>query len=112
MAWCIGRTEALTDPVAARRKALAKLRALEEVDDPESLVVPILIDAILMAESYRGARHQVTFLNELTRSVDALIRELNAVEKAREWAEPVNGSNELGRSNSCDQDVERVGDLK
>ena len=89
MSWCIGRTEALADPLAARRKALAKLRALEEVDDPESLVVPILIDAILMAESYRGARHEITFLPELTRSVDALIRELNAVEKAREWAEPV-----------------------
>ena len=81
----------MTDPVGARRKALAKLRALEELDDPESFVVPILIDAILMAESYRGARHEVTFLNELTRSVDALIRELNAVEKAREWAEPVTG---------------------
>ena len=92
MAWCIGRSEALADPLAARRKALAKLRGLEQIDDPESLVVPILIDAILMAESYRGARHEVTFLNELTRSVDALIRELNAVEKAREWAEPVTGS--------------------
>ena len=90
MAWCIGRTEAMNDPVSARRKALAKLRALENVDDPESLVVPILIDAILMAESYRGARHQITFLPELTRSVDALIRELNAVEKAREWADAVN----------------------
>jgi len=87
MAWCIGRTEAMADPIAARRKALAKLRGLEDIDDPESLVVPILIDAILMAESYRGARHQVTFLDELTRSVDALIRDLNAVEKAREWAE-------------------------
>jgi hypothetical protein len=87
MGWCIGRTEALADPVAARRKALAKLRALEEVEDPESLVVPILIDAILMAESYRGARHDITFLPELTRSVDALIRELNLVEKAKEWAE-------------------------
>jgi hypothetical protein len=54
--------------------------------------VPILIDAILMAESYRGARHEITFLPELTRSVDALIRELNAVEKAREWAEPVTGA--------------------
>jgi hypothetical protein len=79
----------MNDPVAARRKALAKLRGLESVDDPESLVVPILIDAILMAESYRGARHQITFLDEMTRNVDALIRELNAVEKAREWAEPV-----------------------
>jgi len=92
MGWVIGRTEAMNDPVSARRKALAKLRGLEELEDPESLVVPILIDAILMAESYRGARHQVTFLNELTRSVDALIRELNAAEKAREWAEPVTGA--------------------
>jgi hypothetical protein len=89
MSWFIGRTEAMTDPLGARRKALAKLRGLEEVDDPESLVVPILIDAILMAESYRGARHEITFLPELTRSVDALIRELNIVEKAKEWAEAV-----------------------
>ena len=89
MAWCIGRSEAMGDPVAARRKALSKLRLLEDVEDPESLVVPILIDAILMAESYRGARHDITFLAELTRSVDALIRELNAAEKAKEWAEPV-----------------------
>ena len=85
MTWCIGRTEALSDPLAARRKALAKLRAIGELEDPESLVVPILIDAILMAESYRGARHEITFLPELTRSVDALIRELNAAEKAKEW---------------------------
>jgi len=92
MAWCIARSEALADPVAARRKALAKLRNLESIDDPESFVVPILIDAILMAESYRGARHEITFLPELTRSVDALIRELNAAEKAREWAEPVSGA--------------------
>ena len=89
MAWHIGRTEALSDPLAARRKALAKLRGLTGLEDPESVVVPILIDAIIMAESYRGARHEITFLAELTRSVDALIRELNAAEKAREWAEPV-----------------------
>jgi len=89
MGWCIGRTEAMADPLAARRKALAKLRALEQLDDPESLVVPILIDAILMAESYRGARHDITFLPELSRSVDALIRELNAVEKAQEWSDPL-----------------------
>ena len=86
MSWCIGRVEALSDPVAARLKAMTKLRRLAELDDPEGLVVPILIDAILMAESYRGARHQITFLPELTRSVDALIRELNAVEKAEELA--------------------------
>jgi hypothetical protein len=88
MAWCIGRTEALADPLAARRKALAKLRGLAGLEDPEGVVVPILIDAILMAESYRAARHEITFLPELTRSVDALIRELNAVEKAEEWAVP------------------------
>ncbi|HVU30398.1 MAG TPA: hypothetical protein VHE36_08370 [Sphingomicrobium sp.] len=87
MGWHIGRTEALSDPLAARRKALAKLRSLAELDDPEDVVVPVLIDAIIIAESYRGARHEITFLPELTRSVDALIREINAVEKAKEWAE-------------------------
>ena len=86
MAWMIGRTAALTDPDAARRKVLAKLSGLTEIDDPESLVVPILIDAILMAESYRGARHQITFLPELTESVDTLIRELNIVETTKAWA--------------------------
>jgi hypothetical protein len=86
MTWFIGRTEALSNPDAARRKALERLRGLVELDDPESLVVPILIDAILMAESYRGARHQVSFLPELTRNVDALLRELTIVDKANEWA--------------------------
>jgi hypothetical protein len=86
MGWTIGRTEAISDPQAARLKVMAKLRRLAELDDPESLVVPILVDAILMAESYRGARHQITFLPELTREVDALIRELNILEKAEEWA--------------------------
>ncbi len=87
MSWVIGRTEALADPDKARRKALEKLRGLTEVDDPESLVVPILIDALLMVESYRGARHQITFLPELTRSIDLLLRELTIIEKSKEWAE-------------------------
>jgi hypothetical protein len=86
MAWMIGRTAAMADPEAARHKALAKLAGLAEIEDAERLVVPILIDAILMAESYRGARHQITFLPELTESVDALIRELNIVEKTEAWA--------------------------
>lgn len=86
MNWFIGRTEALSDPDAARRKALTKLQGLAALDDPESLVVPILVDAILMAESYRGARHQVSFLPELTRNVDALVRELNLTEKTQAWA--------------------------
>ena len=86
MAWMIGRAAALADPEGARRKALEKLHGLALLDDPESVVVPILIDAILMAESYRGARHQITFLPELTRSVDAMLRELDLTEKASEWA--------------------------
>jgi hypothetical protein len=87
MAWIIGRTAAMADPEEARRKALAKLRAIAELDDPESLVVPILVDALLMVESYRGARHQFTFLPELTESVDALLREITIVEKSKEWTE-------------------------
>ena len=87
MTWHIGRTEALSDPDAARRKALARLHGLAELDDPEALVVPILLEAILMAESYRGARHQISFLPELTRNVDALLRELTILEKAKAWAE-------------------------
>ena len=87
MAWCIGRAEAISDPLAARLKAMTKLRRLAKLDDPEGLVVPILVDAILMVESYRGARHQIDFLPEMTRSVDELIRELTAAEKAEEWAE-------------------------
>lgn len=87
MGWMIGRAEALSNPEKARRKALERLQGLAHLDDPESLVVPILIDAILMAESYRGARHQISFLPELTRTVDALLRELTIAEKAKKWAE-------------------------
>jgi hypothetical protein len=86
MAWMIGRAAAMADPDAARRKALAKLSGLVRLDDPEAAVVPILLDAILMVESYRGARHQITFLPELTESVDAMLRELDLTEKAEVWA--------------------------
>ena len=87
MSWFIGRMEALSNPERARRKALEKLQGLTELDDPEGLVVPILIDAIVMAEPYRGARHQISFLPELTHNVDRLIRELNIIETTKEWAE-------------------------
>lgn len=87
MGWLIGRAAIVADPEQARRKALEKLRGLAEVDDPESFVVPILIDAILMVEAYRGARHQITQLPELTQSVDALIRELTILEKSTAWAD-------------------------
>lgn len=86
MAWMIGRAAAMSNPEAARHKALKKLQGLAELDDPESVVVPILIDALLMVESYRGARHQISFLPELTESVDALLRDLTIVEKTKEWA--------------------------
>ena len=86
MSWMIGRAAAMSNPEAARAKALAKLQGLAELDDPESVVVPILIDALLMVESYRGARHQISFLPELTDSVDALLRDLTIVEKTKEWA--------------------------
>ena len=86
MSWMIGRTAALSNPEAARKKAIEKLRGCAELDDPESQVLPILIDALLMVESYRGARHQISFLPELTESVDALLRELTIIEKSKEWA--------------------------
>lgn len=86
MGWLIGRAAAMADPEGARNKALEKIRGIAEMDDPESLVVPILLDAILLVESYRGARHQITFLDDLSGSVDALLRELTIVEKSKLWA--------------------------
>ena len=86
MAWLIGRAAAMSDPEGARQKALEKIRGMAEIDDPESLVVPILLDAILLVESYRGARHQITFLDDLSGSVDALLRELTIMEKSKLWA--------------------------
>lgn len=86
MGWLIGRAKALSDPEGARKKALDKLKGIAELDDPESLVVPILLDALLMVESYRGARHQISFLPELTESIDALLRELTIVKKSKKWA--------------------------
>ncbi|HVF36856.1 MAG TPA: hypothetical protein VNA29_02805 [Sphingomicrobium sp.] len=86
MGWLIGRAAAMSDPQGARNKALEKLRGIAELDDPESIVVPILIDAILLVESHRGARHPIPFVNELTGSVDALLRELTIVEKSANWA--------------------------
>jgi hypothetical protein len=86
MSWLIGRTASMADPDGARTKILAKLRGCAELDNPESLVVPILIDAVMLVESYRGARHQPTFLPELGESVDALLRELTIIEKSNQMA--------------------------
>jgi hypothetical protein len=82
----IGRAAVISDPEGSKRKALEKLQGLADIEDPESFVVPILLDAILMVEAYRGARHQITQLPELTDSVDALLRELTIIEKSAEWA--------------------------
>ena len=87
MTWMIGRQEALADPLAARRKVMDRLRSLTELEDPEAQVVPILIDAILLAETYRGARHPMPFVDELIQSVDALLRELTIAEKTTEFSE-------------------------
>jgi hypothetical protein len=87
MTWLIGRSEAMSDPLGARRKVMEKLRALGSLEDPEASVVQILIDAILLVEPYRGARHPMPFVDELTRSVDAMLRELTIIEKANEFAE-------------------------
>lgn len=86
MVWNIARADALSDPFAARLKVMNKLRRLAELDDPDGDVVRILVDAILLVESYRGARHQITFLPELTKSVDELLRELDILDKADELA--------------------------
>jgi hypothetical protein len=86
MGWLIGRAAAMSDPEGARKKALEKLRGIAEMDDPESVVVPILLDAILLVESYRGARHQIRFLDDLRGKVDTLLRELAIVEKSKLWA--------------------------
>ena len=72
MSWCIGRARALSDPVAAKLEILGKLRSLE-LEDPEGVVVPVLINAILLVESHRAVRHQITFLDDLSRTVDTLI---------------------------------------
>lgn len=86
MTWNIARSEALANPDAARHKVLERLQRLSELEDAETQVIRILIDAILMAEAYRGARHQVTFLPEMTRSVDHLLRDLAILDKADELA--------------------------
>jgi hypothetical protein len=86
MSWLIGRSAAMADPEGARARVLGTLHTLAELDDPESLVVPIMIDAIMLVESYRGARHQPTFLPDLEQSVDALLRELTIIEKSNEMA--------------------------
>jgi hypothetical protein len=96
MGWLISRQEVNSDPQLARQKALGMLANLEEVDRPEEYLMSILVDAILMVEAYRGARHQIALLPELQGSVDALLRELNIIERTKEWAREPHVTAEAG----------------
>jgi hypothetical protein len=69
-----------------RQYALRLFRGFDELEDPERLVMPILIDAIRIVEVYRRTRNQVTLLPELTQSTDALLRELEIIARTNEWA--------------------------
>jgi len=75
----------MKDPEVVRRRALELFGLFDEVQEPEQVVMPVLIDAILIVEAYRGARHQVLHLPELTRSVDALLRELEIAARINAW---------------------------
>lgn len=86
MGWLISRQEATSEPEIARRKILTLLRNLEEVAEPEKLLMSIIVDSVLIVEAYRGARHQVALLPELQQSVDALLRELRVIEQIKEWS--------------------------
>ena len=76
----------MADPNAVRQKALDLLGHLDELEQPEALMMPILLDAITIVETYRRARHQVSHLPELTQSVDALLRELEIIRRVNSWA--------------------------
>ncbi len=70
-----------------RQHALQLFAGFNELEDPERLVMPILIDAIRIVEVYRRTRHQVILLPELTKSTDALLRELEIIARTNEWAD-------------------------
>ena len=93
MTWFIGEPKPFRIPTPRSARRYERLRGLAELDDPESLVVPILIDAILMAESYRGARAPGQLPARSLRGTSThCLRELTIVDKAKEWA---SGLNEL-----------------
>jgi hypothetical protein len=90
MGWLISRQEAAAQPEQARRKVLDLLANLDTIPDPEPLLLQLMVDAILLVEAYRGARHQVLRLPELERSVDAILRELEVSQRITRWSdEPV-----------------------
>jgi hypothetical protein len=76
----------MADPAVVREQALELFSCLEDLEQPELLVMPVLLDAITIVEIYRRARHQVMHLPELTASVDALLKELEIIRRTNEWA--------------------------
>jgi len=86
MGWLVSRQEVTSEPEIARRKVLALLANLGDVPEPEEVLLSVLVDAVLIVEAYRGARHEVAHLPELQHSVDALLRELTVSERINEWA--------------------------
>ena len=76
----------MKDPELVRQRTLTLFALLDQLDEPERPVLAVLVDAVQIVEAYRGARHQVLGLPELTRSVDALMRELEITERINQWA--------------------------
>ena len=81
MSWSIGRAKALSNPIAAKLEIIDKLRGLHRLDEAEELVIAILVNAVLLVESHRAARHQITFLDDLSRTVDGLVFALSQAEQ-------------------------------
>lgn len=77
----------MKDPQAVRQHTLELFGLFGELDDAEHVVMPVLLDAVMIVEAYRGARHQISHLPELSRSVDALIRELEIAQRIHVWAQ-------------------------
>lgn len=92
MGWLVSRQEITSEPDAARRKVLALLGNLADIPEPEEVLLSVLVDAVLIVEAYRGARHEVVRLPELQRSVDALLRELAVSERINQWSSDPQGA--------------------
>jgi hypothetical protein len=75
----------MKDSQLVRRRTLSLLALLDQIEEPEKPAMAVLMDAVQIVEAYRDARHQVLGLQELTHSVDALIRELEISERINQW---------------------------
>jgi hypothetical protein len=67
---------------------LKLFEGFDQLEEPERLVMPVLLDAISLVEAYRFVRRKdVAHLLELTASIDALLFHLNIIRKTGEWAQ-------------------------